>query len=426
MTSTVTADHILRWPRVSRPVAFWLVAYAFAVIMFGTTLPSPLYRGYEIRFGFDTLMVTIIYAVYASGVLVALLLFGGTSDTFGRKRVMLPALAVAALSSALFLAVGALHSGGIALLVAARVLSGISAGMFIGTATAALADLGTAGQCPRAALLAALANLGGTGLGPLVAGIFTRWVALPLQTVFILHLVLITVAAAAISASPETAQVAGRFRLRLQRLKVPADVHSEFAPAAAAGFAGFAVSGLFVAVTPSFLAVLGHHNPALTGLVVSAMFAAAVAGMVISAVVARRAALLSGTGLLIVGLVVIALALAVRSLPLLACGALIAGASQGLGFRAALESVTLASPPEQRSAISSSFFAICYVGGISLPVIGVGFAAQHFGLVHTAEAFIGLVAVIASAALLTLARHPSRPSEQIAGTVVCQPVPGNT
>ncbi len=261
--------------QVSRPVAFWLMTYAFAAIMFGTTVPSPLYPSYETRFGFAAPMVTIIYAVYACGVLAALLVVGRASDTLGRKWILLPGLGVAALSSAVFLLAGSTPNGGIALLIAARILSGISAGIFIGTATAALADLAAAGRGPRAALIAALTNLGGTGLGPLVAGVFARWVALPLQTVFILHLVLIAAAAAAVAVIPETVQAPAHRRFRLQRLGVPAEVRTAVAPAATAGFAGFAVSGLFVAVTSAFLAVLGHHDPSLTGLVISAMFAAA-------------------------------------------------------------------------------------------------------------------------------------------------------
>ncbi len=128
----------------------------------------------------------------------------------------------------------------------------------------------------------------------------------------------------------------------------------------------------------------------------------------ISGAVTRRTALLSGTGLLIVGLAVLTLALTTQSLALLVCAAVVTGASQGLGFRAALESVTEASPPKQRGAVSSSFFAVCYVGGISLPVIGVGVAGQYFGLIHTGEAFAGIVGVIAAAALLRLTRRPPR------------------
>ncbi len=62
--------------QLSRPVAFWLVAYAFAVAMLGTTLPTPLYVIYQARWHFSTSLITLIYAVYAVGVLAALLAAG--------------------------------------------------------------------------------------------------------------------------------------------------------------------------------------------------------------------------------------------------------------------------------------------------------------------------------------------------------------
>ncbi len=403
--STAAVDRTEHRRPVSRPVAFWLVTFAFAVTMFATTLPSPLYPAYEARFGFGSLMVTVIYAVFASGVLGALLLIGRASDTFGRKRILLPGLVLAALSSTVFLIAGATHSGGIVLLMVARILSGVSAGIFIGTATATLADLAPLGRGAWAALIAALANLGGTGMGPLIGGLFARWVALPLQAVFILHLGLTVAALVVVAIVPETVQASADRRLRPQRLGVPVEARAAFVPAAIAAFAGFAVSGLFVAVTPALLAELGHHDPALTGLVISAMFAAATAGTLISTALPPRSAMLAGTGLLIGALAILALALASASLPLLVCAAVIAGASQGLGFRAALASVTTASPPEQRGAVSSSFFAISYVGGISIPVIGVGAATQQFGLIHTGEAFAAIIAALAAAALIALTRR---------------------
>lgn len=402
---SATVDRTRYRRHVSRQMAFWLVAFAFAVTMFATALPSPLYPAYEARFRLGGLMVTVIYAVFASGVLAALLLIGRASDTIGRKPVLLFGLALAVLSSTLFLFTGAAHSGGIALLIVARVLSGLSAGIFTGTATAALADLAPPGGSARAALIAALANLGGTGLGPLIGGIFAHWVALPLQAVFILHLGLIAAAIVAVAIVPETVHPSGRRRLRPERLGVPVEARAAFVPAAAAAFAGFAVSALFVAVSPALLAGLGHHNPALTGLVISAMFATAAAGTLISGALTRRNAILAGTGLLIGALAILALALARASLPLLVCAAVITGASQGLGFRAALESVTIASPPEQRGAVSSSFFAVCYVGGTSLPVLGVGTATQRFGLIHTGEAFAAIFAALATAALVAFTRR---------------------
>jgi MFS family permease len=385
----------------SRPIAFWLLAYAFAAVMLGTTLPTPLYPAYEQRFGFAQLVVTVIYAVYAVGVLIALVLLGRASDVVGRKRILLPGIAVAALSSLIFVVAGSVHTGGETLLFVGRVFSGLSAGIFTGTATATLADLAGAGRGLRATLVAATANIGGLGLGPLTGGLLAKYVDWPLRTPYLLHLGLLVLAAAAVLVIPETVEVTGPRRFRIARLQVPVEVRATFVRAAIAGFAGFAVLGLFTAVTPSFLGVLGHHNPALTGLVVFSIFAASAVGQVVSATIQTRAALLAGTALLVAGLIVVAVSLGQASLGLLVTGAVIAGAGQGMSFRAALGSVTAAAPVEQRGGVSSSFFATCYVG-ISLPVVGVGVAAKSYGLVHTGEVFAAIVAALAFAAFVSL------------------------
>lgn len=379
--------------------------------MVGTTLPTPLYPSYEQRFNFDALVVTIVYAVYAVGVLIALILLGRASDVVGRKRILLPGIAVSALSSVVFLVVGGLHTGGETMLFVGRVLSGLSAGIFTGTATATLADLAGEGRSLRATLVAATANIGGLGLGPLTGGLLAKYVDWPLRTPFLVHLGLLVFAAAAVISIPETVHVDGPRRFRIARLGVPPEVRATFIRAVTAGFAGFAVLGLFTAVTPSFLGLLGHHNPALTGLVVFSIFAASAVGQLVSATVPTRAALLAGTALLVVGLIVVAVSLGQASLGLLVTGAVIAGAGQGMSFRAALGSVTAASPPEQRGGVSSSFFATCYVG-ISLPVVGVGVATKSYGLVHTGEAFAGIVAALALAAFVSLAM--ARSSERTA------------
>ena len=50
--------------------AFALLAYAFAVIMIGATLPTPMYALYAERMHFEVLTTTMIFATYAAGVLV--------------------------------------------------------------------------------------------------------------------------------------------------------------------------------------------------------------------------------------------------------------------------------------------------------------------------------------------------------------------
>src|SRR6266700_1375127 len=61
---------------VPRHLAFWLLAFVFAATMLGTTLPTPLYVIYQARWHFSAAIVTVIFAVYAAGVLAALLLAG--------------------------------------------------------------------------------------------------------------------------------------------------------------------------------------------------------------------------------------------------------------------------------------------------------------------------------------------------------------
>jgi predicted MFS family arabinose efflux permease len=389
--------------RVGAGVGFWLTAAAFTVTMLGTTLPTPLYPSYEQRFGFGPLTVTVVFATYAVGVLLALLAFGRASDTLGRRPALLTGLTMAGLSSVVFLVVGGVHSGGLALLLVGRLLSGLSAGIFTGTATAALADFAGTDHRLRSSLTAAIANIGGLGLGPLVAGALARYVAKPLTTCFAVHLTLVVIAAAAIAAIPEPVSVTRPRRLTVQRLGVPADLRAIFIQAGTAGFAGFAVLGFFTAVSPATLGLLGHHNPLVTGLVVFAVFAASALGQVASVRPAVRTSLLTGTATLIVGIAGVGIAIGTKSLPLLVAGGVVSGLGQGLSFRSALGSITAASPVDQRAAVSSSFFAVCYVG-ISLPVVGVGAASNAYGLVHTGEAFAGIIAVLSLAALASLAR----------------------
>src|SRR5947209_4471547 len=141
--------------RLGRRFGFAAAAFALAIGMLGTTLPTSLYPLYRQRFGFSELMITVIFATYAVGVIASLLLFGRLSDQIGRRRVLLPGLLLSALSAVCFLT-----ATGLPLLLVGRVLSGLSAGIFTGTATATLLDLAPAGRRGRATLVATMANIG--------------------------------------------------------------------------------------------------------------------------------------------------------------------------------------------------------------------------------------------------------------------------
>ena len=126
-------------------------------------------------------------------------------------------------------------------------------------------------------------------------------------------------------------------RLVPQRLGVPEQVRPTFIRAALAAFAGFAVLGLFTAVSPAFLGQgLAVKTRAVVGLVVFAVFAASTAGQVLLKRVDERAAMPAGCAALIGGMGLLAAGLASSSLASFVVGGLIAGCGQGLSFRSGL------------------------------------------------------------------------------------------
>ncbi len=387
--------------RRGRPFA--VAAYAFAVVMCGTTLPTPLYGLYQRELGFSSLMVTLIFAVYAVGVIVALLLLGQLSDSVGRRPILLAGLVLSAMSALCFL-----FGRGLPELFVGRVLSGLSAGLFTGTATVAVVELAPRRWAGAATLVATAANMGGLGSGPLLAGLLAQYVPDPLRQVFVVDLALVAAAVVGVLLIPETVRDRHGTSRGPRRLRVPRSVRPAFVPAAMAGFAGFATLGLFTSVAPSFLSeVVGVSDPAVSGTVVFAVFAASTAGQLLMGRVGVRRALPWGCVVLVAGMAMISAALVTASLPLLVVGAVTAGAGQGLSFRAGVTTVGEHSPAERRAEVTSALFVVLYVA-ISIPVVGVGMMAVTLGLRQAGLIFSGCVALLAAATASLLALRRMR------------------
>jgi MFS family permease len=389
--------------RLGQRLGVVAAAYAFAVAMLTTTLPTPLYDLYRHRFAFSALMVTVIFATYALGVIASLLLFGRMSDEVGRRSMLLAGLMLSAAGMTAFLLA---HD--VALLLVGRFLCGLSAGIFTGTATAAIIDLTPADRRDRATLLPTLAQMGGLGLGPLLAGLVANWAGAPLRVPYWVALGLLIPAAFGVWAMPEASHAERHPRLRLQLLRVPEQARVTFRRAAFAASAGFAVLGLFTALSPTIMAEeLGLTAPAVVGAVVSGMFIASTAGELCLARVPGGDGLRIGCLMLIAGMGLLALSLVASSLALLVMAAVIAGFGEGLGFRAGLAVLTAATPVQQRGEVTSAFFVIAY-GALALPAIGVGVLAQITDLRTAGLLFTALVAVVMTAYLRADGASPSR------------------
>jgi MFS family permease len=382
---------------VPRAVAFWLVALVFSVTMLGTTLPTPLYDIYQQQWHFSAAVITVTFAVYAAGVLTALLLAGRSSDQAGRIPVMAVALGASALSTVVFILAPDLGA-----LIVARIISGLSAGLMTGTATAALTDLAPTGR--RGSLVATAANMGGLGLGPLIAGLFAQYAPHPTTLVFEVYLAVLAAAGLCLSRVPETVHPRRRPELRWAGLAVPDQGRDEFIAAAAAGFAAFSLLGLFSALAPTFVGdVLHQSSHAVQGGVVFLLLAVGTVTQILLPRFSSRRVVLAGLGLFLAALALIVAALAQASLGLFLAGTVVGGVGVGSVFLGSLATANRLAPPGRRGHVVSTFFVACYCGLI-VPVIGVGVASEFIGDFAAVLALSIVLAVVCLYSLATIRR----------------------
>ena len=396
--------------RLRHSAAFWLVAAAFCVNIAFSAVPTPLYVIYQQRDHFSTLMITVVYAVYAVGVIVSLFLGGHISDWVGRRRVLVPALAVNVLSAALFIAFPSLPG-----LIIARVISGVSIGLTTGTATAYLAELhlgaGRSRTARRPQVVATAANLGGIGVGPLGAGLLAQFVRSPLVIPYVIFGGVLVVLAVLIAFAPETASRPDpRPAWRPQRMAIPAHARGTFFAATGAAAAAFAVYGVFNSLMPGFLAGTMHETSyAVAGAVAFSAFAAGAVAQIALGKAGIATTLRVSVPVLIAGLALFTVGMWLPSLPLFVIGGIVTGAGGGLVFRGSLVAAAGTAPPESRAEVLAGFFLGAYIG-LSVPVIALGVATEFLAARDVMLAFVVLAAIaIAAGTRAVLRRQGDHP-----------------
>ncbi|MFZ0972629.1 MAG: MFS transporter [Solirubrobacteraceae bacterium] len=384
---------------------FWAVAFSFTALMAFTTVPTPLWSLFARRDGFSSLTITVAFAVYAVAVAISLVLAGHLSDVYGRRRLLVPALALNVVAGVVFVTWPALPG-----LLVARVLSGLGVGAATATATVWLAELEAArrprdgGQ--RAHIISTAANLGGLGLGALIAGVLAQWVGHALTLPFLVLMAALLVGLVAIALAPETRIAASpRPRYRPQRVSVPPRSRGRFFGAAVAVAITFAIFGLITSLAPSFLASTLHQpSHALAGAVSFALFATAALAQTLTGSRASQQLLAAAIPALLIGIALLTVALWVPSpsFGIFLAGDLVAGAGAGLMFKGAIETVSEISLPERRAEAVAGFFLAAYLG-LAGPVIGLGVLTQIASTRVSLLVFAGLLAfgiLVATPALL--------------------------
>jgi MFS family permease len=289
-------------------------------------------------------------------------------------------------------------------LLGARFISGLGVGMLTATATAHLTELHRTARpdaSPRhAAMVATASNIGGIGLGPLIAGFLAQYVGRPLSTPYVVFAFLMLLGLLALVMVPETVEPAiEEWRYRPQRVAVPPGARAGFMAAAMLAFVSFAMFGFFTSLAPSFLSGTLHHTShALAGTISFSVFGAAAVAQILTTRWSPSRLYAVSLVILPVGLVLVVTAVLGASLAVLVLAGVVVGAGAGTAFKAAVSSVIELAPPAARGETLAGLFLVGYLG-MSAPVILLGvllqYAAVHPSIIAFGVLMLVLLAVAA-------------------------------
>ena len=384
--------------------AYALSAAIIGAALFASATPSPLYQTYARLWEFSSVLLTLVYATYAIGVLAALLLAGRVSDLAGRRPILAIALSALLASTVLYMVAQSL-----AWLFAARAVQGLATGLALGTASAGLLDFHP-GQDPEGVgLTNGVVSAAGLGLGALTSSVVVQLLPAPRVLPYVVVFILFAMALAGVVLMPEPVASRSKLRLAAERPHVPSSVRQPFVLAALAVTSAYSIGGIVFALGPELSArVFQSGNHLVTGI---SLFLLAGVGAVAQLAYGRRAAWLgaaAGSVALAFGVALIAISAAEDSAAALIVGSVFGGAGFGLAFLGSLRALTAQIPPAHRAGVMSAFFIVAYAA-LSIPAVLAGFAAGPLGLESTFEIFGSVVAALALAVAIQAWRTRPRP-----------------
>ncbi len=370
---------------------FLAAALSIVAIVVGANTALPILTIYQSRWGFSTGMLSVIYGIYTVGVIAAVFVLGPASDLVGRKRVLIPAFVI--MAAGLLLGLIAPNEW---VLMGSRLLQGVAVGAGVTTAVAALGELNPRpDDHGRIALTATVATVTGLAGGPLVAGSVAQFLPSPTVLPYLVALILVGAAAAAMALAPETVVRRQPFRLQTVAASIPSDALRLFALATFVEMTAYAVAGTFAGLGPSFAReLLGVQNHFFAGLVVALLFACSAATQIAAKSFSYKRCMTFGLGTLVIGLGLFAFSVVAHSAMAFLASAAVLGAGHGMAYLGSQELTDRIAPPDRRAQIFSAFQLGLYVGA-TLPALILGFAAGAFGLVGSTLAFAAVVALLA-------------------------------
>lgn len=386
--------------------AFWLIAATYVMVLFASAAPSPLYPVYQELWGFSSLTLTLVFAVYVVTMLMSLLTVGSLSDHIGRRPVLAVALVLLIASMVLFVV-----AEDVGTLLAARALQGLATGAAMGTLTATTVDLQPTARLGSTIVGAAPAFGLATGVG--VAGLLVEYAPAPRILIYEVILGLFAALLIALIVVPETRERVGFTSRRhlattlAPQVRVPREVRPVFFAAVPTLVATWSLGGLYLSLGSSVVArVFGVTNHGAAGLILFSFFASATVTALLLTGRPATAKQAYGYPALAIGVLISLSGVMTEALPLYILGSLVAGSGWASTFLSAMDNITAATPPAQRGQVFSSVFVASYLA-FSVPAVIAGIVVSHIGLRATVTGYVGYVLAVAlfGAALAVVMRR---------------------
>lgn len=394
---------------LSRTAAFWSLAAILALLLFASSAPSPLYIVYQAQFGFSSLTLTSVFAVYAIALLASLVVAGSVSDHVGRRPTLLVALAIEIVGMLAFA-----EAQSVVWLFAARTLQGVATGIAMGAISASLLDLAPADKPRLGSLIGVASPLAGLAGGALGAGLLVEYGPDPTRLVFWLLFGAFVVAILAATAMPETVRRSGPWAHSLRpSVAVPAPLRVAFVATIPTLMASWSLGGLILSLGPSLTAgVLGNTSHVAGGLPIFIMTGVSSLASVWLRDTHARSTARGGLAALIAGVALTLAGLNSGSLTLFLAGSAVAGLGFGPAFAGAFRALSSLAPVHERAGLVSAILVVSYLA-FSLPAVAAGFAITRFGLHDTADVYGAALIVVAVAALALSGKLQDPQSEPV-------------
>lgn len=370
------------------------VAAAFALV------PTPLWPIYISTAGYSHVGTTFAFAVYAVGVLAALMLAGDLSERAGRRPVLAGAMALELAAAVLMW-----QSSSLPVVALARLLTGVGIGLVTAAATGAIGDLGRAGEGQlrhAVASVVTIATLGGFALGSFSSGLIARASSEPLHSPFAAYAGLLVVAMMLVTAFPETRTRTGSVKL-VRLLRPPPSPNRRYIAAAVSVAAVNAAFGSFIVTAPSLVVeARGASSTVWSGGVVAVLFVGSATCQVLVNRMPAGRQLLVGASLLVLGLTGFASTAVEPFVAVLFASALVLGGGGGVLFRSAVARAVAAGDSDRAQSVATVYVA--FYLGLSLPVLGLGVLMDQIGEALGVALMCVSVSLVAVAAVLVLRR----------------------